>query len=84
MCKMKKNYVVIFSFIQNMFELTKSKMAAVEFWKSNSADIFATKCDRNMNNISFFYVFRQKEVDSAVIFDETHPQNKISHLQAKK
>ena len=27
-----------------------------------------------MTNISFFYVFRHKEVDSAVIFDETHPQ----------
>jgi len=28
-----------------------------------------------MNNISFFFIFRHKEVDSAVIFDETsHPQ----------
>jgi len=50
---MKKTYVVIFSVTRNVFEIDKSKMAAIEFWECNSAHIFATKCDRNMNNISF-------------------------------
>ena len=59
-------------------------MAAIEFWKSNYANIFATKGDRNMNKHIVLYVFRHKQVDSAVTFDETHPQITIAVIYRPK
>ena len=46
-------------------------MAAIKFWKSNSAHIFATKCDRNMNNISF-YMFSDTRKSILLLFSMKH------------